>query len=187
MCDRHQHQGPDQERDLANDLRNTETKNTLDQARIRSEPGRELAYSPVGEKSGRLIDQAAEEVPSQISHHPLRYRRGQITLDEVDHRQHGEQEKQPDRDAVEERGIFSQEGGVEEFPDDQRKRQTDTHAAEHQDTSQEKRCPVRPYAGAQPAEEPEGPLGGQALSVRHGNAMLCNRSITRWVTYRRKG
>ena len=89
--DRDEHQGADQEDALPDDLGDAEAKNALDETRVRRQARCELTHASGGEEARRLVDEGAEQVPSQVRDDPLGDRGGQVALAEIDHRLHPEE------------------------------------------------------------------------------------------------
>ena len=69
------------------------------------EPAGELAGAALGEEAGRHLEQPGEQLPPEPGHRPLADGAQQVGLDVVEHRLHGEQRHQAERDAVEQRAV----------------------------------------------------------------------------------
>ncbi len=93
-----------------------------------------LVSSPVrrsAKKPGGISSRRREELAPEPGHRLLAGRAQQVGLDVVEHRLHGEQRHQAERDAVEQRAVAAHERGVEEVADDHREGEAG-HAAQHQ-------------------------------------------------------
>jgi hypothetical protein len=90
----------------------------LQHGEIGGEPARQLAGAPLGEESGREMNQVREHVLAQLGDHALRRPGEQVHLDEVHDALQREREHERDRNAVEQRAIVLLERGVEQLAHD---------------------------------------------------------------------